>query len=335
MNRQSLIFTAPRAIQLQESPISNLLPHHALVQTIRSAISAGTELLIYRGEAPSELNADESISSLSGSLNFPLKYGYCAVGKIIECGREIDPSWKDRIVFSFNPHETHFVVSINDLIPLPPDLDPDDAVFLPNMETAVNFLHDGAPLLGERVIVLGQGIVGLLTTSLLSRCPLESLITLDRYPLRRELSLKCGATLCLDPDESDSTKHGDADLVYELSGSPQALNHAIELTGFNGRIVIGSWYGNKTAPLNLGGRFHRSRIKLISSQVSTLSPQLTSRWTKARRFETALNLLKQIKPSRFITHRFKLSDAAKAYQLLDQRPEEAMQVIFDYEIRNT
>ena len=335
MNRQSLIFTAPRAIQLQESSISNLLPHHALVQTIRSAISAGTELLIYRGEAPSELNADESISSLSGSLNFPLKYGYCAVGKIIECGREIDPSWKDRIVFSFNPHETHFVVSINDLIPLPPDLDPDDAVFLPNMETAVNFLHDGAPLLGERVIVLGQGIVGLLTTSLLSRCPLESLITLDRYPLRRELSLKCGATLCLDPDESDSTKHGDADLVYELSGSPQALNHAIELTGFNGRIVIGSWYGNKTAPLNLGGRFHRSRIKLISSQVSTLSPQLTSRWTKARRFETALNLLKQIKPSRFITHRFKLSDAAKAYQLLDQRPEEAMQVIFDYEIRNT
>lgn len=335
MNRQSLIFTAPRAIQLQESPISNLLPHHVLVQTIRSAISAGTELLIYRGEAPSELNADELIASLSGSLNFPLKYGYCAVGKIIECGREIDPSWKDRIVFSFNPHETHFVVSINDLIPLPPDLDPDDAVFLPNMETAVNFLHDGAPLLGERVIVLGQGIVGLLTTSLLSRCPLESLITLDRYPLRRELSLKCGATLCLDPDESDSTKHGDADLVYELSGSPQALNHAIELTGFNGRIVIGSWYGNKTAPLNLGGRFHRSRIKLISSQVSTLSPQLTSRWTKARRFETALNLLKQIKPSRFITHRFKLSDAAKAYQLLDQRPEEAMQVIFDYAIRNT
>ena len=330
MNRQSLIFTAPHTIQIDESPIPTLQPHHALVQTIRSAISAGTELLIYRGEAPSELNADELIASLSGSLNFPLKYGYCAVGRIIECGREIDPSWKDRIVFSFNPHETHFVASINDLIPLPPNLAPDYAVFLPNMETAVNFLHDGAPLLGERVFVLGQGVVGLLTTSLLSRCPLESLITLDRYPLRRELSLKCGATLCLDPDESDSTKHGDADLVYELSGSPQALNHAIELTGFNGRIVIGSWYGNKTAPLNLGGRFHRSRIKLISSQVSTLSPQLTSRWTKARRFETALNLLKQIKPSRFITHRFKLSDAAKAYQLLDQRPEEAGQVVFDY-----
>lgn len=330
MNRQSLTFTAPHTVQIDESPIPNLQPHHVLVQTIRSAISAGTEMLIYRGEAPSELHADESISSLSGSLNFPLKYGYCTVGKIIDCGREIDPSWQDRIVFSFNPHETHFVASINDLIPLPPDLDPDDAVFLPNMETAVNFLHDGAPLIGERVIVLGQGVVGLLTTSLLSHIPLESLITLDRYPLRRERSLKCGATLSLDPDEYDSTKHGDADLTYELTGSPAVLNQAIELTGFSGRVVIGSWYGTKTAPLNLGGRFHRSRIKLISSQVSTLTPELTSRWTKARRFETALTLLKPIKPSRFITHRFKLSDAAKAYQLLDQRPEEAGQVIFDY-----
>jgi threonine dehydrogenase-like Zn-dependent dehydrogenase len=183
---------------------------------------------------------------------------------------------------------------------------------------------------GERVIVLGQGIIGLLTTSLLSRIPLESLITLDRYPLRRELSLTCGATSSLDPDEANTTKHGDADLTYELSGSPMALNQAIELTGFSGRVVIGSWYGNKTAALNLGGRFHRSRIKLVSSQVSTLSPQLSSRWTKARRFETVLKMLKQIRPSRFITHRFNLSDAAKAYQLLDQRPEEAGQVVFDY-----
>lgn len=287
-------------------------------------------MLIYRGEAPTELNADETIPSLSGSLAFPLKYGYCAVGKIIECGRETDPAWKDRIVFAFNPHETHFIASINDLIPLSPDLDPDDAVFLPNMETAVNFLHDGAPLVGERVIVLGQGVVGLLTTSLLSRIPLESLITFDRYPLRRELSLKCGAISSLDPNESDSAKHGNADLIYELTGSPSALNQAIELTGFNGRIVLGSWYGDKTASLNLGRRFHRSRIKLISSQVSTLTPELMSRWTKSRRLNVALKMLNEIKPSRFITHRFKLSEAEKAYQLLDQQPDKVVQVVFDY-----
>jgi 2-desacetyl-2-hydroxyethyl bacteriochlorophyllide A dehydrogenase len=330
MNRQSLIFTSPRTVQIQESPLPTLLPHHVIVQTLRSAISAGTEMLIYRGEAPSELNADETISSLSGSLAFPLKYGYCAVGKIIECGRDIEPSWQDRIVFCFNPHETHFVTSINDLIPLPLELDPDDAVFLPNMETAVNFLHDGKPLIGERVIVLGQGVVGLLTTRLLSQIPLESLTTFDRYPLRRDLSLKCGATLSLDPNKSDSTKHGDADLVYELSGSPSALDQAIELTGFNGRIVIGSWYGDKAAPLNLGGRFHRSRIKIISSQVSTVSPELVSRWTKTRRIDVAMKMLNKLKPSRFITHRFKLNDATKAYQLLDERPHEVMQVVFDY-----
>jgi len=331
MNLQSLIFTAPRTIHIGESPIPNLLPHHVLVQTLRSAISAGTEMLIYRGEAPRELNADDTISSLSGSLAFPLKYGYCAVGKIVECGREIDPSWNDRTVFCFNPHETHFVASVNDVVPLPPDLDPDDAVFTPNMETAVNFLHDGQPVIGERVIVLGQGVVGLLTTSLLSRAPLESLITFDHYPPRRDLSLKCGATLSLDPNESDSTKYGEADLTYELSGSPSTLDRAIELTGFNGRIVIGSWYGNKTTSLNLGGRFHRSRIKLISSQVSTLTPELMSRWTKARRLDVALKMLNKIKPSRFITHRFKFRQAAKAYQLLDERPDEVIQVVFDYD----
>jgi 2-desacetyl-2-hydroxyethyl bacteriochlorophyllide A dehydrogenase len=330
MNRQSLIFAAPRTIHIDESPIPPLQSRHVLVQTLRSAISAGTELLIYRGEAPSELNADDTIPSLSSSLAFPLKYGYCTVGKIIECGREIDPLWKDQIVFAFNPHETHFVASINDLIALPPDLDLDDALFLPNMETAVNFLHDGKPLIGERVIVLGQGVVGLLTTSLLSRCTLESLITFDRYQLRRERSLKCGATLSLDPNESDPAKHGDTDLVYELSGSPSALSQAIELTGFNGRIVIGSWYGNKMASLSLGGKFHRSRIKLISSQVSTLTPELMSRWTKSRRLNIALKMLHEIKPSRLITHRFKLNEATKAYQLLDQKPDKVVQVIFDY-----
>jgi len=328
MLRRCLYFTAPRAVELREEPLPSPAAGQALAQTVCSAISAGTELLLYRGEAPAALAADETITALGGALAFPLKYGYSAVGRIIAIGPGVDPAWQNRLVFAFNPHETHFVAETQNLIPLPPDLDPADAVFLPNMETAVNFLHDGGPLVGERVAVFGQGAVGLLTTALLSRFPLASLVTFDHYPLRRTLSLQCGAHQSL--HSSPPALH-DFDLVYELSGSPAALDEAIALTGFDGRVVVGSWYGTNRARLDLGGRFHRSRIKLISSQVSTLNPHLTGRWTKSRRLQTALNLLSEIRPSRFITHRLPFAEAAQAYALLGEKPEEAAQVVLEFE----
>ncbi len=118
--------------------------------------------------------------------------------------------------------------------------------------------------------------------------------------------------------------------MYELTGAPAALNLAIELTAFSGRIVIGSWYGQKRAPIDLGGSFHRSRIRLISSQVSTLAPELTGRWTKARRLDVAWSMLAQVPVSKLITHRFVVSDAAQAYALLDQQPDQALQILFTY-----
>jgi threonine dehydrogenase-like Zn-dependent dehydrogenase len=124
---------------------------------------------------------------------------------------------------------------------------------------------------------------------------------------------------------------GGADLVYELSGVPSALDQAIAVTGFTGRVLVGSWYGQKPAHLDLGGHFHRNRIRLISSQVSTLAPELSGRWTKARRFQVAWEMIRKINPSRFITHRFPITQAHQAYQLLDQDPEGAIQVIFSYE----
>jgi threonine dehydrogenase-like Zn-dependent dehydrogenase len=223
------------------------------------------------------------------------------------------------------------------LLPLPEDLNPEEALFLPNMETAINFLMDGAPMIGEKVIVFGQGIVGLLTTALLSQYPLADLITLDRYELRRSFSLALGARICLDPSQPEAqerllaTLPDRADLSYELSGAPDALNQAIAITGYNGRVVIGSWYGGKRADLDLGGHFHRSRIRLISSQVSTIAPDLRGRWTKARRFNLAWEMIKKIQPSRFITHRLPVERASEAYQLIDQKPEESVQVVFTYQ----
>ncbi len=119
-------------------------------------------------------------------------------------------------------------------------------------------------------------------------------------------------------------------MVFELSGSPQALDQAIGVTAFSGRIVVGSWYGRKRASLDLGGRFHRARIELISSQVSSLAPRLSGRWTKARRLQVAWDALREVRPSRFITQRFPLKQAPQVYRLLDQNPEQTLQIVFTY-----
>ena len=144
----------------------------------------------------------------------------------------------------------------------------------------VNFILDGAPRFGERALVSDSGIVGLLTAALLAQFPLERLVTLDRYPPRRQASLEAGAQVCLDPGDTGTAEQlhaplpEGADLAYELSGAPAALDAAISAASYDSRVVIGSWYGSKRASLDLGGRFHRSRIRLISSQVSTLAPEL-------------------------------------------------------------
>ena len=138
----------------------------------------------------------------------------------------------------------------------------------------------------------------------------------------------------LAPDDLLPSALDPFDLTFELSGSPSALNDAIELTAFSGRIVLGSWYGQKRAEINLGGTFHRSRIKLISSQVSTISPELSGRWDKSRRFEVTWDALKRIQPEKWITHRFPIGEAGKAYQLLDENPQEAIQIMITYSNRN-
>jgi 2-desacetyl-2-hydroxyethyl bacteriochlorophyllide A dehydrogenase len=335
VKRKTLYFTAPRREELREEVLPAPGPDEVLVETTCSGISAGTEMLIYHGRFPRDLEADATISSLRGGFEYPLAYGYACVGVVKETGIQVDRSWREQTVFAFQPHTSHFVTSPNTLFPIPASLSPETACFLPNMETAINLVQDGAPLLGERVLVLGQGIVGLLTASLLGEFPLEVLITADCYALRCDSS-PVARRLALNPDapafrrEAKGLLDQGADLTFELSGNPLALNDAIALTAFSGRIVIGSWYGEKQVEVNLGGTFHRSRIKLISSQVSTIAPELEGRWTKARRFEAAWRALERTKPEKWITHRFAIDDAAAAYRLLDESPQEAIQILFTY-----
>jgi len=269
-----------------------------------------------------------------------LQYGYANVGRVEAAGSQIDQGMMGRNVFALQPHATHYIALAKAVVQLPATMAPEAAVFLANMETAVNLVLDATPGLGEKVVILGQGVVGLLVSAILARFPLSGSYALDPIQLRRDTAAKLGALSVIDPDSEkematlksmlQTTLGQGADLVLELTGSPDALNLALDLCAYTGRIIVGSWYGSKPVTLDLGGRFHRERIKIISSQVSTINPELTGRWDRERRFATALELIGSIKPEQLITHRMEFGSAHEAYKLLDESPEMVLQAVLTY-----
>jgi 2-desacetyl-2-hydroxyethyl bacteriochlorophyllide A dehydrogenase len=335
MMARTVVFVSPHRVELQTIDIGPPGPGEVLVQVRLAAISAGTEMLIYRGLAPSGMQADATLPSLPGTLRYPLRYGYASVGIIADVGSGVEAAWMGRRVFGFQPHATHFCSPLEHLLPLPDSLDDEDAVFIPNTETALSLIQDGRPVAGEEVVIFGQGILGLLVTSLLGSFPQGALYTVDRHAMRRQASIDAGATQAFDPMVADLRHElgrrlfdGGADLAYELSGDPAALDEALALTGFAGRVILGSWYGARPVQLALGSEFHRRRIQLMSSQVSRIDPSLTGRWTKERRLAFVLQRLSPLAPRRWITHRFPLDRASEAYHLLESQPEQALQVVF-------
>lgn len=338
MYHSALVFAAPYRVDVERSEMGRPGPGEALVRTLVSAISSGTEMLLYRGQMPDEMQLDESIAALGGAVRYPARYGYAAVGRVEELGPGVDGVGTGDLVFGFRPHESGFVCPAADLIRAPEHMEPEDAVFLPSMETAVNLVMDGRPGIGEQVAVFGQGVVGLLATALLAMTPLSSLVTVDKYEGRREESLALGATASLSPEDAglmealqERREYRGADLSFELSGNPGALDRAVKTAGYGGRIVVGSWYGTKPARLELGGRFHRDRVRIISSQVSTIGPEWLGGWTKGRRFDVAWSMIGRLRPSRLVSHAFSLEEAASAYELLDREPGNALQVLLTYE----
>lgn len=338
MDARSLYFTEPQEVAVRPKPLPEPADDEVRVRTELSAISPGTELLLYNGKAPRGTATDEPIDTLPETFEFPFRYGYATVGRVSAVSSDVSDEWIDKTVFCFHPHESHFTVSPDQLIPLPEDRSMEEGPFLANTECAVNFLMDGQPVVGERVAVFGQGVVGLLTAALLAEYPLASLTTVDPYEQRRELSETVGADEVLDPDETDVVERlrdndepGGTDLAYELTGNPDALDQAIAAMAYDSRLLIGSWYGSNRASLYLGGRFHRNRGTLISSQVSTIDPQYTGRWSKERRLDIAWDVLDKIDVTELITHRIPIERAPQAYQLLNDRPQEAVQILFTYD----
>jgi threonine dehydrogenase-like Zn-dependent dehydrogenase len=233
----------------------------------------------------------------------------------------VDPTWAGRTVFSFTGHRSAGVVAVADLVPLPPDLAPEDGVFLAAMETALSLVQDAAPRAGETLGVWGLGTVGTLTAAIGSGGPFE-VFGWDAREGRRQWARGFGIQVPEAPKVCD--------VAIEVSGHPAALAQALAQTRFGGKVVVGSWYGSQNVEAPLGGAYHRSRVTLVPSQVSTVAPELSGRWTKVRRLAAALELVERRNPSGLITHRFSLGQAEEAYRLACDLPDSAGQILFTY-----
>jgi len=334
LKARALWFTAPRTATLCEETVPPPGPSEVRVETIASAVSAGTEMLVYRGEVPQDLRLD--LPTLAGSYEFPIKYGYAAVGRVLDTGPDVDHLSPGVPVFVLHPHQEVFVVPARMPVRLPDDLDPLLGVFSANLETALNIVHDTPLRLGEMALVFGQGVVGLLVALLLKRAGAEPVLAVDPLEERLRMALAAGVDGAFGPERlkeriTEITGGRGADVAVETSGSGDALQSAIDAVATEGTVVVASWYGTRPVTLVLGGHFHRGRVRLRSSQVGRSNPELAPRWDRDRRMDTVLGLLSQLQLRELISHRIPFERAPEAYGLLDVKPGEALQVVFTYE----
>jgi 2-desacetyl-2-hydroxyethyl bacteriochlorophyllide A dehydrogenase len=337
LEARALWFTAPRMAEFRPEMVPPPAPGEVRVRASASAMSHGTEMLVYRGEVPPDLPLD--LPTLAGSFSFPIKYGYATVGNVLDVGADVENLFPEDPVFVHHPHQDVFVVPAAMPVRLPDDLDPLCGLFVANLETAVNIVHDTPIRLGEVALVLGQGVVGILVAQLLRLAGASRVLAIEPVQGRRELAHVAGVDEVFEPGEDltgrifEATGGRGADVAIEVSGSGAALQAAIDAVAVEGAVVVASWYGTKPVTLSLGNRFHRGRLRLRSSQVGRISPELGSRWDRARRMETALSLLPRLRLKELVSHRFPFEEAAEAYRLVDKRPEETVQVILTHDER--
>jgi threonine dehydrogenase-like Zn-dependent dehydrogenase len=254
----------------------------ALVRTLFTGISRGTEALVFKGGVPRSEHDRMRAPFQAGEFPAPVKYGYCNVGVVEQGPREL----VGRPVFCLYPHQTRYVVPAVALHPLPDGVPPARAVLAANLETAVNALWDAAPRIGDRVAVVGAGAVGCLAAWLAARVAGGDVELIDVDARKSEAARALGVAFRRPADA-----RRDADVVLHTSGSEAGLGTALELAGFEATIVELSWYGNATPAVALGGAFHSRRLTLKSSQVGAVAAAQRPRWDHARRMELVLRLL--------------------------------------------
>lgn len=297
---QALFYTAPGAAELREVALAPLAPGQVEVRTLFSGLSRGTERLIAAGAVPPSEHSRMRAPHQEGDFPFPVKYGYAAVG-VVEAGPD---ALLGRHVFSLYPHQTRFRVAAEAVLALPGDVPPARAVLGANAETALNAIWDAGPVPGERVLVVGAGLLGCLIAAFLSRIHGHVDVT-DKIP-------EPGAHVSDFPVNfvSSGGLGGAYDLVFHTSASAAGLQAAIDALGFEGRVIELSWYGDRPVPLMLGGAFHARRLTIRASQVGHVAPSRRDTTTRRDRLGEALALLADPRFERLITGEVAFADLA-------------------------
>jgi threonine dehydrogenase-like Zn-dependent dehydrogenase len=254
-----------------------------LIRTLRSAISRGTETLVFRGEVPESEWRRMRCPFQEGEFPGPVKYGYSAVG-IVEDG---PAEALGRRVFCLHPHQDRFIVPREAVVDVPDTVPDRRAALAANMETAINGMWDAMPGPGDRIAVIGAGVVGCLVAALVARLPGAEVELIDIDPTREAIAHAFGCHFA-----TPETASHEADLVVHASGSPAGLANALTIAGFEATVLEMSWYGTRIVPLELGGAFHSRRLTLRSSQVGAVPAARRQRWPLRRRLILALSLLR-------------------------------------------
>lgn len=336
----ALYFTAPRRVEVRAEPLADPAEGEVLLETIASGISAGTEMNVYRGVAPQWRRRRDPATGLfveadEPEWSYPSRYGYASVGRVAALGPGVTDRSPDQLVFAYAPHGSHASVPAAATVPLG-SVAPETGVLYANLNTALNGVLDARPPLGADLVVSGLGVIGQLVVRLLARTGPRCLVAVDPVPMRRELAARGGATHTMAPDGNvaervrELTDARGADVVLEVSGAPPALNEAIRTAGYNGLVVAMSWYGGTFETLDLSAEFHHNRPRIVSSQVGAVNPELGPLWSVARRGALARRYLEELDLAPLVSHRIPFARAAEAYAHLDDRPEDAMQIVLTY-----
>ena len=269
------------------------------IRTLYTGISRGTEALVFRGGVPPSQYQAMRAPFQEGDFPGPVKYGYSSVGRVVEGPDDLD----GKVVFCLYPHQDRYNVPRSAVTPVPAGVPPGRAVLAANMETAVNVLWDACPAVGDRIVVVGGGVVGLLCAWLCRGIPGAELTLVDPNPARAPV-----AEALEIPFRTTPPAEADADLVIHASGHPDGLAAALAVAGVEGVIAEASWYGDRSVPLPLGEAFHARRLTVRSSQVGRLPPDRAPRWDHARRLVLALALLADARLDVLITDEDRFED---------------------------
>jgi len=274
--------TGPGRGEVRDVALAAPGPDDVLVRMVTSGVSRGTETLVFRGGVPASQHAVMRAPFQEGEFPWPVKYGYLAVG-VVEQG---PPELLGRTVFGLHPHQTRWVVPAAAVVAVPDDVPPERAVLAGAVETAVNALWDAAPLVGDRIAVVGAGMVGACVAALLARIPGVRVELVDLDPARAAVADALGVAFAAPADAA-----GECDLVVHASASDAGLARSLELLAVEGEVLELSWYGDRAVTVPLGAGFHSRRLSIRSSQVGAVAPARRGRRSHADRLALALRLL--------------------------------------------